>query len=75
MLYNYADKDQLSNCANENKILITFTNLDGALSLKLKGYNPTFVLVLPDDKLLYKTNLQKYIKSYMYKNSPLIEKV
>lgn len=70
----YTGKDQLSKCASENKILITFTNLDGVLSLKLKGYNPTFVLVLPEDKLLYETNLQKYIDTYYMNKYSLLSK-
>lgn len=55
------DEDQLHKCISENKILITFTNLEGALSLKLKGYNPIFVLVLPEDKLYYKKYISQSI--------------
>jgi len=64
---NYVDKDQLSKCTDENKVLITFTNLEGALILKNKGYNPTFVLVLPEDKLSYKIHIYESIQKY-YKN-------
>jgi len=64
------DKDQLSKCIGENKVLITFTNLEGALTLKNKGYNPTFVLVLPEDKLSYKIHIYDTIKKY-YSNQNL----
>jgi len=46
-------------------VLITFTNLEGALSLKLLGYNPIFVLVLPKDKSLYKRNVQQSTEKYI----------
>ncbi|VVC40486.1 Leucine-rich repeat,P-loop containing nucleoside triphosphate hydrolase,Leucine-rich repeat domain, L [Cinara cedri] len=55
------NEDQLFTCISDNKILITFTNLEGALSLKLKGYNPIFVLVLPEDKLFYKNYISQSI--------------
>lgn len=67
-MYSFHSKivgeDQLSICASEKKILITFTNLEGALSLKLKGYDPTYVLVLYQDKLLYKTKVHLSAKKY-----------
>lgn len=58
-------------CANEHKVLITFTNLEGALSLKLKGYNPIFLMLLPVDRSLYKQNVYQSIEKYMNQNSPL----
>lgn len=65
----------MSKCTNENKILISFTTLEGALSLKLKGYNSIFVLLLPENELLYQENIYKNIKKYVNQNSPLIENV
>eukprot|EP00102_Acyrthosiphon_pisum_P013096 XP_008182521.2 PREDICTED: leucine-rich repeat and guanylate kinase domain-containing protein-like [Acyrthosiphon pisum] len=68
------NKDQLSKCTDENKVLITFTNLEGALILKNKGYNPTFVLVLPEDKLSYKIHIYESIqKYYMNQNRSMNE--
>lgn len=73
---NNLDKDELSKCNSENKVLITFTNLEGALILKNKGYNPTFVLVLPEDKPLYKTYIYNRIhKYYMNQNGSITENV
>lgn len=43
--------------------------------MKLKGYNPIFVLLLPEDKLLYKKNIYQSIEKYMNQNSQSIEKV
>lgn len=54
----------MSKCNNENKVLITFTILEGALVLKNKGFNPTFVLVLPEDKSLYKVDINNSIQKY-----------
>ncbi|KAE9530475.1 hypothetical protein AGLY_010937, partial [Aphis glycines] len=66
------NRDELSKCNNENKVLITFTILEGALVLKNKGFNPTFVLVLPEDKSLYKTDINNSIKKYYMIQNGLI---
>jgi len=71
-LISIVDKDQLSKFTGENKVLITFTNLEGALILKNKGYNPTFVLVLPKDKLSYKKHVYVTIKKYCLNQNPSI---
>lgn len=68
-------EDELFTCANENKILISFANLEGALSIKLKGYNPIFVLLLPEDKLLYKKNIYRSKEKHLNQNNQSIEKV
>lgn len=61
-------EDQLFKCANEKKVLITFMSLEGALSLKIKGYNPVFVLVLPNDLTLYKKNMYQSLEKYTNQN-------
>lgn len=68
-------EDQLTKCIKEKKVLISFTNLEGALSLKLKGYNPIFVLVLPKDKSFYEKNIYQNIEKYMDQSSLLSENV
>ncbi|XP_050531480.1 uncharacterized protein LOC126900080 [Daktulosphaira vitifoliae] len=50
--------DEIEKCANENKILIGFTNLEGALCLKMRGFNVTLILVLPDNKIAYEDALR-----------------
>ncbi|XP_050426641.1 leucine-rich repeat and guanylate kinase domain-containing protein-like [Adelges cooleyi] len=52
-------EDQVAKCARENKILITFANLESGLILKIRGLNPTLVLVLPENLEAYENNIRQ----------------